>query len=99
MRVLHFQVAIAMANLACQNAFLFLATHGPMLIAASSASTLLQCGIQYCLWTRSCSPHAATGTRCKDDHIMIGMKSIPRCWHRILYLSVFVFSADLVPMH
>jgi hypothetical protein len=94
MRVLHF--AIAMSNLACQSAFLFLATYGPMLIASSSASTLLQCGIQYCLWTRSFSPHAAT--RCEDDH-MIGMKSMPRCWHRMLCLSVFVFSesADLVP--
>jgi hypothetical protein len=30
---------------------------------------------------------------------MVGTKSIPRCWHRSfkLYLSVFVFSADLVP--
>ena len=27
----------------------------------------------------------------------IGTKSILRCWHRSLYLSVFVLSADLVP--
>jgi hypothetical protein len=28
---------------------------------------------------------------------IIGTKSIPSCWHRRLRLSVFVFSADLVP--
>ena len=53
------QFAIATANLACKNAFLFLVTHCPIFIAPSSASTLLQCGFQYCRW--SCSPHA---TRC-----------------------------------
>jgi hypothetical protein len=39
------QFAIATANLACQIAFLFLATpgHGPIFIASISASTLLQC--------------------------------------------------------
>ena len=37
MRALQF--ATATANLACQNAFLFLATHGPMCIASSSAVT------------------------------------------------------------
>ena len=42
-RALHFQlkVAISTANLACQIAFLFLAAHGPIFIAASSSS---QCG-------------------------------------------------------
>jgi hypothetical protein len=45
MRALQF--ATATANLACQNAFLFLATHGPMCIASSSAATLIQCGFQY----------------------------------------------------
>ncbi len=28
---------------------------------------------------------------------MIGTKSIPRCWHKSLYLVVFVSSAALVP--
>ena len=89
MRALQF--ATATANLACQNAFLFLATHwhGPMCIASSSAATLIQCGFQYRRW--NCSPIPPLAVR------MIGTKSIPRCWHRSLYLSVFVFSADLVP--
>ncbi len=30
-----------------QNAFLFLATHGPSFIASSSSATLIQCGFQY----------------------------------------------------
>jgi hypothetical protein len=37
MRALQF--ATATANLACQNAFLFLATHGPIFIASSSSAT------------------------------------------------------------
>jgi predicted ATPase len=41
------QFATATANLASQNAFLFLATHGPIFIAASSSATLIQCGFQY----------------------------------------------------
>ena len=49
MRALQF--AIATANLACQSALPFLATHGPMFIASSSAATyyLNQCGFQYVL--------------------------------------------------
>jgi hypothetical protein len=87
MRALQF--ATATVNLACQKAFLFLATHGPIFICLSSSSTLFQCGLQYCLW--NCSPMLPLVVK------MIGTKSIPRCWHRNLYLSVFVFSADLVP--
>ncbi len=56
------QFAIATANLARQNAFLFLATHGPMRIASSSASTLLQYEFQYCPG----AAHHAT-TRCEND--------------------------------
>jgi hypothetical protein len=44
--VLHFAIATANANLACQVAFLFLATRAPMFIASSFAATLLQCGFQ-----------------------------------------------------
>ena len=39
MRALQF--ATATANLACQNAFLFLAAHSPMCISASSSATLI----------------------------------------------------------
>ena len=39
MRALQF--ATATANLASQNAFLFLATHGPIFIASSSSATLI----------------------------------------------------------
>jgi hypothetical protein len=51
MRALQF--ATATANLASQNAFLVLATHGPgpVYIAPSSSgesATLIQCGFQYC---------------------------------------------------
>ena len=38
--MLALQFATATANLASQNAFLFLATHGPIFIAASSLLTL-----------------------------------------------------------
>ncbi len=48
------QFANATANLAAQNAFLFLATHGPIFIASSSSATLIQCGFQYRRW--NCSP-------------------------------------------
>ena len=89
MRALQF--ATATANLACQNAFLFVATHGPMCIASSSAVTLIQCasGFQYCGYCRrwKCSPIPPLAVE------IIGTKPIPRCWHRSLYLSVFVFSA------
>ena len=89
MRALQF--ATATANLASQNAFLFLATHGPIFIASSSSATpsLIQCGFQYRRW--NCSPIPPLVVK------MIGTKSIPRCWHRSPYLSVFVFSAFLVP--
>ena len=52
MRALQF--AAATANLASQNAFLFLVTHGPIFIASSSSATLIQCGFQYRRW--NCSP-------------------------------------------
>jgi hypothetical protein len=42
--MLALQFATATANLASQNAFLFLATHGPIFIASSSSATLIQCG-------------------------------------------------------
>ena len=87
MRALQF--ATATANLACQKAFLFLAAHGPMCISAFSSATLIQCGFQYCRW--NCSPIPPLVVK------MIGTKFIPRWWHRCLYLSVFFFSADLVP--
>ncbi len=45
--MLALQFATATANLASQNAFLFLATHGPIFIASSSSATLIQCGFQY----------------------------------------------------
>jgi hypothetical protein len=48
------QFATATANLASQNAFLFLATHGPIFIASSCSATLIQCGFQYRRW--NCSP-------------------------------------------
>ena len=44
MLALHWQFATATANLASQNAFLFVATHGPIFIASSSSATLIQCG-------------------------------------------------------
>ena len=89
MRALQF--ATATANLASQNAFLFLATHGPSFIASSSSATLIQCGFQYRRW--NCSPIPPLDVK------TIGTKSIPRsgCWHGSLYLSVFVVSAALVP--
>ena len=40
MRALQF--AIETVNLACQNAFLFLATHGPIFIALSFSATLIR---------------------------------------------------------
>ena len=40
------QFATATANLASQNAFLFLATHGPIFIASSSSATLIQCCVE-----------------------------------------------------
>jgi hypothetical protein len=52
--MLALQFATATANLASQNAFLFLATHGPIFIASSSSATLIQCGFQY--RRRNCSP-------------------------------------------
>jgi hypothetical protein len=64
--MLALQFATATANLASQNAFLFLATvyttpghcqwHGQIFIrvASSSSATLIQCGFQYRRW--SCSP-------------------------------------------
>ncbi len=43
--MLALQFATATPNLASQNAFLFLATHGPIFIASSSSATLItQCG-------------------------------------------------------
>jgi hypothetical protein len=92
------QFATATANLASQNAFLFLATHGPIFIASSSshwqrpqarASTLIQCGFQYRRWNCSPIPQLVVKT--------IGTKSIPCCWRRSLYLLVFVSYAGLVP--
>jgi hypothetical protein len=44
--MLALQFATATANLAPQDAFLFLATHGPIFIASSSSATLIQCGFQ-----------------------------------------------------
>ena len=78
MRALPF--ATATANLASQNAFLFLATHGPIFIASSSSATLIQCGFQYRRW--NCSPIPPLDVK------MIGTKYTPRCWHRSPYLSV-----------
>jgi hypothetical protein len=93
-RVLQF--ATATANLASQNAFLFLATHGPIFIAPSSgssqrpqASTLIQCGFQYRRWNCSPIPPLVVKT--------IGTRSIRCCWRRSLYLLVFVSYAGLVP--
>jgi hypothetical protein len=45
--MLALQFATATANLASQNACLFLATHGPIFIASSSSATLIQCGFQF----------------------------------------------------
>ena len=59
------------------------------LILLCQTATLIQCGFQYCRWNCSPIPPLVVKT--------IGTKSIPRCRHRILYLSVFVFSAALVP--
>ena len=83
------QFATATANLASQNAFLFLATHGPIFVASSSSATLIQCGFQYRRWNCSPIPPLVVKT--------IGTKSIPRCSHRSLYFLVFVSSAALVP--
>jgi hypothetical protein len=85
-----------------QNAFLFLATHGPIFIASSSSATLIQwrrrlpgpqCGFQYRRW--NCSPIPALVVKT----IVHSTTSIPRsgCWHRSLCLLVFVSSAALVP--
>jgi hypothetical protein len=63
MRALQF--ATATANLASQNAFLFLATHGPIFIASSSSATLIRCGFQYCRW--NCSPAERRQRIC--DHL------------------------------
>jgi hypothetical protein len=38
-------------------------------------------------------------TRCEESLKTIGTRSIPRCWHRSLYLLVFVSSAALVPAY
>ncbi len=99
MRALHF--AIATANQACQSAFLFIATHFPMFIASSSAAsaTLLQCGFQYCIWNSygNCSPTGMPPVAVKMIGSRLGTKSIPSWWHRGMCLSVFGFSADLVP--
>ncbi len=69
------QFATATANLASQNAFLFLATHGPIFIASSSshwqrpqASTLIQCGFQYRRWNQLLT-HPST--RCEDDRYKV----------------------------
>jgi len=86
--MLALQFATATANLASQNAFLFLATHGPIFIASSSSATLIQCGFQYRRWNCSPIPPLVVKT--------IGTKSIPRCSHRNLYFLVFVSSAALV---
>ena len=64
------QFATATANLASQNAFLFLATHGPIFIASSSSATLIQlcwCGFQYRRW--NCPP--IPPTRCEDDRYKV----------------------------
>jgi hypothetical protein len=86
--MLALQFATATANLASQNAFLFLATHGPIFIASSSSATLIQCGFQinfqYRRWNCSPIPPLVVKT------LAIGTKSIPRCSHRSLYLLVFV---------
>ena len=68
MRALQF--ATATVNLACQKAFLFLATHGPIFICLSSSSTLFQCGLQCYLW--NCSPMPPLVVK------MIGTKSMRR---------------------
>jgi hypothetical protein len=61
MRALQF--ATATANLASQNACLFLAIHGPIFNASSSSATLIQRGFQYCRWNllffRNSPPAAA----------------------------------------
>jgi hypothetical protein len=70
--MLALQFATATANLASQNAFRFLATHGPIFIASSSSATLVQCGFQYRRWDCSHIRPLVVNT--------IGTKSIPRCW-------------------
>jgi hypothetical protein len=89
--MLALQFATATANLASQNAFLFLATHGPIFIASSSSATLIQpeCGFvtlrfQYRRW--NCSPIPPLVVKTIDT------KSTPRCSHRSLYFLVFVSS-------
>ena len=70
--MLALQFATATANLASQNAFLFLATpgHGPIFIASSSSAraTLIQCGFQYRRWNCVLS---YPPTRCEDDRYKV----------------------------
>ena len=61
MRALQF--ATATANLASQNAFLFLATHGPIFIASSSSATLIRCGFQFFLESIFIDQATLNGTR------------------------------------
>ncbi len=64
--MLALQFATATANLASQNAFLFLATHGPIFIASSSSATLIRCGFQYRRWSRfQLLSHWHPSTRCE----------------------------------
>ena len=69
----HLQFATATANLASQNAFLFLATHGPIFIASSSSATLIQCGFQsesqLPVAPLELLPHPST--RCEDDRYKV----------------------------
>ncbi len=78
MIMLALQFATATANLASQNAFLFVATHGPIFIASSSSATLtqkiLQCGFQYRRWNHwldSSELLSHPPTRCEDDRYKV----------------------------
>ena len=66
--MLALQFATATANLASQNAFLFLATHGPIFIASSSSATLVQCGFQY---RSPLELLSHPSTRCEDNRYKV----------------------------
>ncbi len=66
--MLALQFATATANLASQNAFLFL-THGPIFIASSSSATLIQCGFQLSVSPLELLSHPST--RCEDDRYKV----------------------------
>ena len=66
--MLALQFATATANLASQNAFLFLATHGPIFIASSSSATLIQCP-RIPVSPLELLSHPST--RCEDDRYKV----------------------------